>query len=100
LPVKPDVRDRFGLANILAGIAGLAEVSGQSQRARQLLGATAGLRAQGGYPLSASDHAWPDASLSTTTGRLAAELPSRDWDESRTWPYDRAVLEAARALQR
>ena len=98
LEVLPDVHDRFGLAHILAGIAGLAEVCEQPERAQQFLGAAAGLRAHVGYSSSASEHAWPDASLSRVTGRPAAALRSEAWDEGRIWSYDRALSEAALTL--
>ena len=69
------------------------------QRAQQLLGAADGLRAQAGYSSSASDHAWPDASLSALTSTPAAARRSPAWDEGRTWSYDQAASEATRAAQ-
>src|SRR5919202_4240513 len=91
LEALTDMHDRFGLAHILSGVAGLAEVVGEPERAQQLLGAADGLRAQAGNSLSASDHAWPDASLSTMTGTPAAVRRSPAWYEGRTWSYDRAM---------
>jgi predicted ATPase/DNA-binding XRE family transcriptional regulator len=94
------MHDRFGLAHILSGIAGLAEMAGEpEQRAQQLLGAADGLRAQAGYSSSASDHAWPDASLSALTSTPAAARRSPAWDEGRTWSYDQAASEATRAAR-
>jgi predicted ATPase len=88
------VEDRTGLAHVLEGLAGLAETRGRTERAQILLQAAAGIRTGGEYPMSASDHAWPEAPLSA----LHRSHPGMG-DATSAWSYDRAFAEAVAELR-
>jgi len=92
--------DRTGLAHVLEGFSRLAEIRGDPVRAETFLGAATGIRTGYGSPLWASDHAWPDAPLSTLSTRssgssksgLSTDSPA--WQHGQSWSYQRALAEA------
>jgi predicted ATPase/class 3 adenylate cyclase len=83
--------DPTGLAHVLSGFAALADTRGNYQRGQELRDAALGVRATSGNSL-ASDHAWPEAPLSTITpGRTA---PEQIWLATRSWTFQEGLAEA------
>jgi hypothetical protein len=86
--------DRLRVANGLDGVAFVAGVQGQAERAVRLRGAAANLRAAIGAPLPLGSRAMYDQTKAALRAALGEDALAAAWAHGHALPLEQAIAEA------
>ncbi len=91
LTLSRDVRDMLGIASCLGGLAGVAALSGQRDRAAYLFGAAEAAHEAGGLTPDLVDRAEIDRNVSAVRTALPEDAFLKLWAEGRAMTLEQAI---------